>query len=153
MKEFDRINVVYGFATSFLAAIFGKYWFLFAGFFLLNVVDYGSGYIKSKYFLKNASSAVGAKGIAKKVMYWVVIGVAFFVAGCFEKVGIAFKMDLSFLYLLGYFTLGTYIINEIRSILENCVVIGIKVPKFLTRGLDIAEKLIEEQTKEISEQE
>ena len=151
MKEFDKINMLYGSLTALFASILGKYWYLFAGFLLLNVVDYITGWIKAKYFLKNTSSEIGAKGAVKKVMYWVIVGISFFMARCFVKIGFLFDTDLAFMYLLGYFTLATYAINEIRSILENCVVMGVKVPKYLTKGLDVAEKLIEEQTEQSSE--
>ena len=151
MKEFDKINMLYGSLTALFASILGKYWYLFAGFLVLNVVDYITGWIKAKYFLKNTSSEIGAKGAVKKVMYWVIVGISFFMARCFVKIGFLFDTDLAFMYLFGYFTLATYSINEIRSILENCVVMGVKVPKYLTKGLDVAEKLIEEQTEQSSE--
>lgn len=152
MKEFDKINMLYGMFATFSTAILGKYWYLFAGFLLLNIFDYVTGWIKAKYFLKNASSEVGAKGTMKKVMYWVIVAIAFFMARCFVKIGLIFDTDLAFMYLFGYFTLATYIINEIRSILENCVVMGIKVPKYLTKGLDVAEKIIEQQTEQDNEE-
>ena len=45
---------------------------------------------------------------------------------------------------LGWLTLATFIINEIRSILENLVLIGVVVPKFLIHGLEVAAKKIEQ---------
>ena len=51
-------------------------------------------------------------------------------------------INLSFLALLGWFTLATLLVNEIRSILENLVEYGINVPEFLIKGLAITEKLI-----------
>ncbi|MCI9064191.1 MAG: phage holin family protein [Clostridia bacterium] len=45
--------------------------------------------------------------------------------------------------LFGWFTLVCLIINETRSIIENLLEIGIKVPGFLIKGLDIYEKIIE----------
>ena len=83
MKEFDKINMIYGAVAAVGVAIFGKYWFLFAGFLILNLVDYVTGYCKARFYNKNESSAVGAKGIFKKVWYWIVIGIAFFIATCF----------------------------------------------------------------------
>ncbi len=43
----------------------------------------------------------------------------------------------------GWFTLVCLIINETRSIIENLVEIGINVPSFLIKGLEIYEKIIE----------
>ncbi len=146
MKVLEKSNVVWGAVATFLAAVFGQYWFLFVGFLVLNIVDYATGVIKAKFYQKNESSAVGAKGILKKVMYWVVIGIAFFVSDCFIKFGDILGLNLGFLILFGWFTLASYVVNEIRSILENCVVMGINVPEFLIKGLDITQKLMNSKT-------
>lgn len=146
MKVMEKSNVIWGAIATFFAAILGQYWFLFVGFLVLNAVDYATGIIKAKFYQKNESSAVGAKGILKKVMYWVVIGIAFFVSDCFIRFGEILGLNLNFLLLLGWFVLASYVINEIRSILENCVVMGINVPEFLIKGLDITQKLMNSKT-------
>lgn len=146
--QFEKVNVIWGAVATVGAAIFGQYWFLFFGFLILNIVDYATGIIKAKYYQKNESSAVGAKGVLKKVMYWVVIGIAFFIADCFVQFGEIINANLNFLILLGWFVLASYLINEIRSILENCVIMGINVPEFLIKGLDVTEKLINSKEKE-----
>lgn len=143
MKVIDKVNVIYGVAVTFLAAIFGKYWFLFAGFLLLNIADYITGWIKAKFYVKNESSAIGAKGIFKKVSYWLVIGIAFYISFCFVHMGDIIEINLSFMQLFGWFTLATYLINEIRSILENLVQMNVKVPDFLISGLEITQKLLD----------
>ena len=56
------------------------------------------------------------------------------------------------LQLFGWFTLATYLINEIRSILENLVEMNVNVPQFLIAGLDITQKLLDSKT-EIKESE
>lgn len=148
MKVLEKTNIIWGAVATILAAVFGQYWFLFVGFLVLNVVDYATGIIKAKFYQKNESSAVGAKGILKKVMYWVVIGIAFFISDCFIGFGEILGLNLNFLILLGWFVLASYVINEIRSILENCVVMGINVPEFLIKGLDITQKLMSSKTDE-----
>ena len=151
MKGFDKINMIYGLIATIGAAIFGKYWFLFAGFLIMNIVDYITGYCKAKFYNKNESSAVGAKGIFKKVCYWVVIGIAFFISFSFVYMGETIGIDLSFVQFFGWFTLASYLINEIRSILENLVEMNVKVPAFLVTGLAISEKLLESKTKQLDE--
>ena len=146
MKEFDKINMLYGAIAAIGVAIFGKYWFLFAGFLILNVIDYVTGYCKAKFYNKNESSAIGAKGIFKKVWYWVVIGLAFFISTCFAYMGETIGINLSFVQLFGWFTLATYLVNEIRSILENLVEMNVNVPQFLIAGLEITQKLIDTKT-------
>lgn len=145
MKEFDKVNVIYGLVATVGAAIFGQYWFLFAGFLFLNLVDYLTGLVKAKK-LKKESSAVGAWGIFKKVGYWLVIGLAFFIAHSFVYMGEIIGVNLSFVVLFGWLTLASYLVNEIRSILENLVEMGVKVPGFLISGLDITKKLLDTKT-------
>lgn len=74
MKVFDKVNMIYGAIAAIGVAILGKYWFLFAGFLILNVIDYATGFVKAKYYEKNESSAIGAKGVWKKSVlldrYW-----------------------------------------------------------------------------------
>jgi phage-related holin len=45
--------------------------------------------------------------------------------------------------MFGWLTLAMYIVNELRSILENLVEIGVDVPDFLIQGLDVTKKLME----------
>lgn len=150
MKGFNKVNMFYGVIATVGTAIFGKYWFLFAGFLLMNIIDYLTGVYKAKYFNKNESSAIGAKGVLKKVWYWVVIGIAFFISFCFTYMGETIGIDLAFVQFFGWFTLATYLINEIRSILENLVEMKVKVPAFLIAGLDVTERLLDAKTKEES---
>ena len=147
LTEFQNTtNVIGGAIAAIGVAVFGRYWLLFLGFLIANIFDYGTGWVKAKYYLKNESSAVGAKGILKKVWYWVVICIAFFVSIVFQDMGKMIGIDLSFVVWFGYFTLATYLINELRSILENIVAMGGNVPIFLIRGLDIVNKKVEDIT-------
>lgn len=145
MEIVNKTNVIYGVIATFFAAIFGKYWMLFAGFLILNALDWITGYIKSK-ILKTEDSKTGAMGILKKVSYWCVLGIAFFVSIAFTKMGEMLGLDLGFVVCFGYFTLATYLVNEIRSILENFVEMGVNVPRFLVIGLKVASKKIEDVT-------
>lgn len=142
----EKVNVLGGAIVAVLTAVLGKYWFMFVGLLLLNLADYVTGWIKAKYWKHNESSAVGAKGIAKKVFYWLIIMIAFFISYCFIQMGDMLGINLSFVQLFGWFTLATYLINEIRSIIENLVEMGCNVPKFLSTGLDITQKLLDAKT-------
>ncbi len=138
----DVYNVVVGAIVAVLSAIFGIYWYLFAGYLLLNVLDWLTGWYKARK-KKQESSYRGVQGIIKKTGYWVIILVAFLVPALFIHLGQdLLNIKLDFLTLLGWFTLATLLINEIRSILENLVECGYEVPDFLIRGLAITEKLI-----------
>ncbi|MDR2022281.1 MAG: phage holin family protein [Hungatella sp.] len=142
MKFIDKYNAMVGAAVTVLTALFGTYWYVFAGYLFCNIVDYVTGYAKAR---KNhtESSSIGIIGIAKKIGYWIIVSVSFLIPSLFVNLGKdMFGINLSFLELLGWFTLATLLINEIRSILENLVEYGCDVPEFLIKGLAVTEKLI-----------
>ncbi len=141
-KFFNEINIIYGCLTALFTYMFGELWFLFVGFLILNITDWFTGWGASRKE-NTESSSVGAKGILKKVCYWVVIAVAFYIGVALSKMGTVIGADLRFLQAVGWFVLANYIINEIRSILENCVRIGIEVPEILVKGLDVTSNLVD----------
>ena len=147
MKErvtqfFNNVNMIGGVVMTAVAAVLGQYWFLFAGFLLFNVIDWLSGWARSRY-RQESCSKVGARGIVKKVWYWVVVGTAFFIGFSFQQMGQSIGVPLDFMNLMGWFVLANYLVNEIRSILENLVDMDVPVPVFLTKGLKIAAEKIE----------
>lgn len=137
----DAYNIIAGGIVTLLSAIFGEHWYFFAAFLLLNVFDWLTGWYKSRK-LKKESSAVGLSGIVKKLGYWIIIAVAFLTAYIFIELGKELGVSLSFLTLLGWFTLACLLVNEIRSVLENLVECGYEVPDILIRGLAITEKMV-----------
>lgn len=142
MKFMDKYNAFVGTIIAILTALFGTYWYVFAGYLLCNILDYITGFAWAR---KNheESSKVGLIGILKKFGYWIIISVSFLIPNMFIHLGQdMFGINLSFLALLGWFTLATLLINEIRSILENLVKCGCNVPDFLIKGLAVTEKLI-----------
>lgn len=149
-KVFDSINMIYGLFIGALTFLFGEHWLLFAGFLALNLIDWLTGYYKSHY-LGLESSVEGAKGIVKKVWYWVVVGISFFIANSFVEMGEIVGVRLDFVILFGWLTLAMYLVNEIRSILENLVEIGVEVPFFLVKGLDVTKKILEAQAEDDDE--
>ena len=109
-------------------------------------MDWLTGWYKSRK-LHTESSAVGLKGILKKLGYWVIIAVAFLVSVVFVRMGNdLLHVDLSFLMMVGWFTLACLLVNEVRSIIENLVECGYNVPQILIRGLAVTEKLINSET-------
>lgn len=139
----DRYNAATGAIVVALTAIFGTYWYVFAAFLALNVIDWVTGWAKA-YKEQKESSRVGAIGAVKKLGYWAVVLVAFLIASVFVNFGRdMLGVDLSFLKLIGWWVLAMLIVNEARSILENLVELGYKVPVVLIKGLAVTEKLIE----------
>lgn len=138
----DRYNFMVGAVISVFTMIFGPQWILFTGFLLFNIVDWLTGWYRAR-LLHEESSSVGLNGIIKKTLYWILIIVAFMFPHMFISFGQdVLGINLGFLIFVGWLTLGMLIINEARSILENLVQCGVKVPDILIRGLSVTEKLI-----------
>lgn len=151
MKAIDTYNMIVGAIVAALTAIFGVYWYLFAAYLLFNILDWLTGWYKSRK-LKQESSSVGLLGILKKLGYWVIILVAFAVSYVFVNMGNdILHVDLKFLALVGWFTLACLMVNEVRSILENLVECGYRVPGILINGLAVADKLVNKEETDKSE--
>lgn len=139
-----EINYLLGGLVAILSMVFGQYWWLFAFFMFLNVCDYVTGWIKCRQ-THTASSWKGLNGIIKKFGYWVMIMLAFGMSTFFIEIGKVININLEITELLGYFVLGSLIINEIRSNLENLVEAGYHPPKILIKSLEVADKAINKQ--------
>ena len=139
---FDTYNIVVGAVIALFTTIFGVYWYIFAAYMVLNVFDWLTGWYKSRR-ARQESSAVGLKGIVKKLGYWVLIAVAFIVSTVFVKLGQdVLHVDLAFLNMIGWFTLACLMVNEVRSVIENLVQLGYNVPTVLIKGLAVTEQLV-----------
>ena len=153
MKPFtDTYNLAIGMIVSIMTAIFGIYWYIFAAYLLFNVLDWLTGWYRSRK-KKRESSVEGLHGIIKKLGYWIIIAVAFLMSNVFVQLGgDILGIDLNFLMMIGWFTLACLMVNEVRSILENLVECGYHVPSVLINGLDVANQMIN-QERDIQEKE
>ncbi|MBW3496246.1 MULTISPECIES: phage holin family protein [Bacillus] len=125
----DQINVL----IKTVVAIFGAFCGYFFGgwdailkiLVILAVIDYITGIIAAGY-KGELKSKVGFKGISKKVVLFLLIGVAAqldFVLGSNSAV-----REATIFFFMG---------NELLSILENAGSIGIKLPTVLTNTVEI----------------
>ena len=141
LNYIDSYNAIVGGIVTFLTMVLGEHWILFVLFLLFNVIDYITGWMKAR-MTKKENSIKGFKGVIKKLGYWLIILVSFSTSVLFIEIGEVLKIDLSITTMLGWFVLASLAINEIRSIIENIVECGYKVPQILIKGLDIANKAI-----------
>ena len=137
----DGYNAVTGAVIAVLSYVLGEHWFIFVAFILLNVADWITGWMKSRLAGKE-NSVKGWQGVLKKLGYWLMVLVAFGAGAVFIEIGDSIGVDLGVTTLLGWFVLASLIINEIRSILENFVEAGFKVPAILVSGLKVADKIV-----------
>ena len=144
MNWMDSYNAIVGSIVAVLSFVFGEHWILFAIFLLFNVADWITGWMKSRINNVENSSA-GWKGVLKKLGYWLMILVAFAASAVFIEIGNTLGMDLGITTLLGYFVLASLLVNELRSILENFVEAGFNVPNVLVKGLEVADKMVNQE--------
>lgn len=147
LNYMDTYNAVTGAVIAFLSFIFGEHWILFALFLFFNVIDYITGWMKSR-LNKKENSTKGLKGVLKKLGYWIMIMISFSASVLFVEIGNTLGVDLGITTLLGWFVLASLAINELRSIVENLVEAGYNVPNILTKGLEVADKLVNKEETE-----
>ena len=145
-----KINYVISTITGILSAILGEFWFLFVFLLGLNIIDYITGIMKARY-LKRESSKKAMKGFVKKFLIWCLIAMGFGLGITFQKIGEVIGINLHIMMAIGWFILAHCIINELRSILENMVELdkGHLVPKWLIKGLDVANKLMDKKVNSV----
>lgn len=146
----DSYNAFVGAVIAILTMVLGEHWYIFAAFLLLNVIDWITGWMKSRINGVENSMA-GWKGVLKKLGYWLMIAVAFAIAAALIEVGKVIGIDLGVTTLLGWFVLASLIVNEARSIVENFVEAGYDVPRILTTGLQVADEKLNGADKEEEE--
>lgn len=131
---FDSVFAVIG---AFLGFYFGKLDGLLIVLCIFSIIDYLTGII-SAIIQKNLSSAIGFKGLMKKMLMFIFVGMANLIDIYLIGSGQVLRSAVIFFYLS----------NEGLSITENAVEIGLPIPPVLTKFL----KKVNEasQNKEIS---
>ena len=132
---------------AFLSSILGILYIPVLLMVLCNVIDYITGLIASVYRGEKVSSYIGLRGIIKKVCLWLLV-----VVGAIMDTLIKYAADTVGIkppvhFLIACIVAVWIICNELISILENMIDIGIKIPPFLLPLV----KLLKEQTEKAGE--
>lgn len=109
-----------------------------------NVIDYATGLIASPYRKENIKSYKAFKGVAKKIGMWLLVVVGAIVDQLIAYAADTVGVKMPFSFLVACIVCIWIVCNEIISILENLIDIGVAIPPFL---LPIV-KLIQKQTEE-----
>lgn len=146
MKELNIGGVQLALSAIYtaVAAFFGKVPMILLLFIVAVVIDYVTGWVKAKYFLRDWNSKTGLQGAIKKLMYFVMIGTACLIGWGIKEIGEDIGINLNFAMLIGWYVTAVMLINELTSILENLyVIMPDKVPVWLIKTLKIADETIE----------
>lgn len=143
MKNIDKIK--YTFITVF-TAINGFLGSLAMPFYLLvltNILDYLTGIWAAVYRGERVSSDVGFHGIAKKVCMWLLVLVGYIVDYIIISMGHTMHIEFGFSCLVAAAVVFWLLANELISILENIADIGVPMPAFLLKAVELVKEKTE----------
>lgn len=148
----DKVKVT---VTAVISALMSWLGILAVPVFLLvgcNLIDYFTGLCAAKYRTENISSYKGIRGIIKKVCMWLLV-----LVGAWIDILINYAVECAGIGLNLPFIVATVVavwlvVNEIISILENMLDIGVAMPPFLLPVVKYIKKQVEEKA-DITDQE
>lgn len=132
MENINTIKAVVTGVAAFLSALLGTLYIPVLLMILCNIIDYATGLMAAKNRPDGGiSSYRSIKGIKKKVSMWllVVVGAIMDQLLLYASQTIGIKIPVTF--LIACVVAIWLICNEIISILENMIDIGIQIPSFL----------------------
>ncbi len=140
----DKIKVT---VTAVVSALMSWLGILAVPVFLLvgcNLIDYFTGLCAAKYRTESINSYKGIRGIIKKVCMWLLV-----LIGAWIDILINYAVECAGVSLTIPFVVATVVavwlvVNEIISILENMIDIGVSMPPFLLPVVKYIKKQVEE---------
>ena len=103
-----------------------------------NLIDYFTGLCAAKYRNDEISSYKGIKGIIKKICMWLLVVVGWMLDMTINYAATYAGIGIQLPYIVATVVAVWLIFNEIISILENMIDIGVNLPPFL---LPLAKKI------------
>lgn len=148
----DKIKA---FFIAAFSAIFSWLGVLAVPVFLLvgcNLIDYVTGLLAAKYRDEAVSSYKGIRGIIKKVCMWLLIGVGWMMDTLLKYTVTTVGLTIELPFIVATVVAVWLICNELISILENMIDIGVNIPPFLMPLVKRIKNQVEEKTEVISEE-
>lgn len=119
-----------------------------------NIVDYVTGLLAAPYREDGTiSSYKGIKGIIKKVCLWLLVLIGAWIDILINYAVECTGINLSIPFVVATFVAVWLIVNEIISILENIIDIGVAMPPFLLPVVKYIKKQTEDKAKIVSDDE
>lgn len=132
MKKMDYVKVFVVAVTGWLSAILGILYIPVILMVACNVIDYITGLLAAGNRPDGGiSSYKSIRGISKKVTMWMLVIVGAIIDQLLLYASDVIGYQLPFTFLIACVVAIWIICNELISILENMVDIGINVPTFL----------------------
>lgn len=128
MKEIKALFVA---VFSALSSLLGILYIPVLLMVLCNLIDYITGLMATPNREEKLSSYKSIKGIFKKVSMWLLVVVGAILDCLIAYAGEMIGLKLPFKFLVASIVAIWIVANEIISILENMIDIGVELPKFL----------------------
>lgn len=113
----------------------------------LNFTDYITGILASKRRNELVTSDKGLWGIVKKVGMWILVGLGWAMDVLINYAGQYVGMSIKLPFVVATIVAVWLICNEIISILENLLDIGVAMPPFLIPLAKMIKGQVEDKTK------
>lgn len=110
-----------------------------------NVVDYITGLWAAGYRTENVSSYKGIRGIIKKVCMWLLVLIGAWIDILINYAIESAGVSLSLPFIVATVVAVWLVVNEIISILENMIDIGVNMPTFLLPIVKYIRRQVEEK--------
>lgn len=117
--------------TGFLSSVLGILYIPVLLMVLCNIIDYITGLMAAPNRKDGINSYKSMKGICKKVTMWLLVVVGAIIDQLLKYASATFGIVLPFTFLIACIVAVWIICNELISILENMVDIGVNIPAFL----------------------
>lgn len=119
-----------------------------------NLIDYATGLLAAKYRQDGGiSSYKSIRGIFKKIGMWLLIIVGSFMDILIQYAAECMELGITIPFVVATFVAVWLVVNEMISILENLIDIGVNMPPFLMPVVKYIKKQVEEKAKLAEERE
>lgn len=108
-----------------------------------NVIDYITGIWAAGYRTENVNSDKGIRGIIKKVCMWLLVLVGAWIDTLINYAIECAGIDFTLPFVVATIVAVWLVVNEIISILENMLDIGVQMPPFLLPIVKHIQKQVE----------
>lgn len=147
----DKVKLL---VTTILSALMGWLGILAVPVFLLvgfNIIDYITGIWAAGYRTENVNSYKGIRGIIKKVCMWLLVLVGAWIDILLDYAAECAGINVGLPFIAATVVAVWLVVNEIISILENMLDIGVKMPPFLLPIVKYIKKQVEEKVSVIDQ--
>ncbi len=141
----DKVKVM---VIAVISALMSRLGLLAVPVFLLvgvNVMDYITGIWAAGYRTENVSSYKGIRGIIKKVCMWLLVLVGAWIDVLVGYAAECAGLNVNLPFIVAIIVAVWLIVNEIISILENMLDIGVRMPPFLMPIMKYIKKQVEDK--------